>query len=89
MFVIAGLAWQAAQLAAAAEVVVNRIKRKGVPTRVIIGRVGRDWGADDVPRMHNNDDHPAVRTREAVAGGQEHEDECHSESPSGGEVEYG
>jgi hypothetical protein len=38
----AGLARQVAQLPAAAEVVVNRIERVGIPARVIIRRVGRD-----------------------------------------------
>ena len=84
VLVIAGLTWQVAQLPAAAQMVVNRVERVGVPAGVIVRRVRRDGHVWHVTRMHNNGG--LSRTREAARGAQYDDDGGHR---GGGVVKTG
>ena len=72
--------------AAAAQMVVNRVERVGVPAGVIVRRIQRDGHVWNVTRMHNNGGLSVVRTREAVRGAQYDDDGGHREPRASGVV---
>jgi hypothetical protein len=77
VLVVAGLTWQVAQLPAAAQMVVNRVERVGIPAGVIVRRVRRDGHVGHITRMHNNGGLSVVWTREAARGAQYDDDGGH------------